>query len=100
MWTVVVDDDLQARAELFQARYHVRFAEVIGDDPDLGLRIGDRQVEDLEDGVACLESHPGQSLLRLGMSWRKVQAFIRLFGQQQRYRALGLVTVDECLRRH
>ena len=73
----VVDDDFQPVAEFLESRHDLRFVQVIGDHTDRGGLVGDCLVEHLEEGAACLETHPRERFVRLGMRGRKVQSLIR-----------------------
>lgn len=64
MWAIIVDDDLEARADFLEAGYDFGFTQVVGHDAHLRLLVGNRVIEQFEDRVARLEPHPGERLGR------------------------------------
>ena len=97
----VVDDDLEPSSpSFFEARDDLGFVQIVGDDPDLGLRVGDGLVEHLEDRARRLEAHPGQRLGGLGMGRDEVESRRRLGRKQGGESPVGTVSIHERLRRH
>ena len=66
MAAFVVDEDLQRRAELFQARDDAGFVQVVHDGADVGGVVADCLVEHLKDLASRFEAHPLQRLLGSG----------------------------------
>ena len=96
----VVDHDPQPGAELLQAADDAGLVQVVGDDADLCGRVGDRLVEDLEDGTPGLEPHPRERVGRLRVGRDEGEPLVGDVREEGRDRPGGLVPVDEGLRRH
>jgi hypothetical protein len=93
---LVVDDDPQAPAHLLQPGDDLGFVQVVGHHRDLGLR-AQGLVEDLENGLPCLEAHPGQGLPGLGVRGLELEPGGGTGREELRDVSRGLVPVDEGL---
>jgi len=63
VFPIVIYDDPQAITQLLQARHDAGLIEVVHDDAYLCGGVRDRLVENLEDGAARLETHPGERFI-------------------------------------
>jgi hypothetical protein len=97
---VVVDDQFQSRAELLETRDDLRLVQVERHHSNLRFRVGDRLVEEIEDRLARLESHPRERLVGQRMRRLEGKPSVRVGRQQRRDVAFRLVSIDERLRRH
>src|SRR6476620_10452052 len=99
MVALVVDEDLYTSLELFDARYDLRFIEVVGHTPHLCGGVCNCLVQQLEDGAARFESHPVVSFLCFRMSRLERETVIGIRRQKFRDWPCGFVPLDERLRR-
>ncbi len=95
----VVDDHPQPAPELLEPGHDAGLVEVVRDDANARGAVGDRLIEDLQDGAPRLEAHPRQRLGDLRMGRGERQTRVAVGRQQRRDRPELVEPVDERLRR-
>src|SRR5437016_13482379 len=76
MIAAVVDDDLNAVAEVFEPGDDFRLVEIVGHDANLRQGIGDGLIEDVENGAARFETHPVKGVGGFGMRGSEAKALV------------------------
>ena len=100
MIAAVVDDDLEAAAEMLEPGDDLGLVEIVGDDTNLRQGIGDGLIEEVENGAARFEAHPIKGIGGFGMSGSEAKAllgFRREQGCEGLIRIIAAIAIDEGL---